>query len=60
MKPYAELTVRGQALGLSNFILNNPNPDWRLQAPEFIARVEKRLRILMNMNFPLSKYNPLC
>lgn len=41
--------IAAQGLGLANFILNDPNPEWRAQAPEFIERVEKRLRRLMNI-----------
>jgi Ser/Thr protein kinase RdoA (MazF antagonist) len=39
--------IAGQGLILSNFILEDPNPDWRTQAAEFIGRVEQRLRILI-------------
>ena len=38
--------LAAQALGMANFILNDPNPGWKIQAPEFIARIEKRLRWL--------------
>mgnify|MGYP001142147621 CR=1 FL=1 len=35
--------LAAQAMMLANFILTDPNPGWRIQAPEFIARIEKRL-----------------
>ena len=35
--------LAAQAMMLANFILNDPNPKWRVQAPEFIARIERRL-----------------
>ncbi|RPH55232.1 MAG: hypothetical protein EHM81_15010 [Chloroflexi bacterium] len=43
-----ESAARG--LGLANFILTDPNPAWRQQAEEFVVRIEKRLRMLMEMN----------
>ena len=39
--------LAAQAMMLANFILEDPNPSWKIQAPEFIARIEKRLRWLM-------------
>jgi len=42
--------IAARGFGLANFILNDPNPGWRTQAPEFIERVEKRLRMLMEKN----------
>lgn len=39
--------IAARGLGLVNFILNDPNPTWNLQAAEFIERIEKRLRRLM-------------
>lgn len=39
--------IAAQAMGLANFILTDPNPVWRRQAPEFIENIERRLRELM-------------
>jgi Ser/Thr protein kinase RdoA (MazF antagonist) len=44
-----EAFIAAQGLGLANFILNDPNPAWRLQAAEFVERIEKRLRKLINL-----------
>jgi Ser/Thr protein kinase RdoA (MazF antagonist) len=41
--------IAARGLGLANFILNDPNPTWKLQAIEFIQRVEKRLCKLMGV-----------
>jgi len=43
-----EAFIAAQGLSLANFVLNDPNPAWRLQAAEFVERIEKRLRKLMN------------
>lgn len=40
--------IAARGIGLVNFILNDPNPEWKRHAPEFIERVEKRLRELMD------------
>lgn len=40
--------LAAQGMMLANFILEDPNPAWKIQAPEFIARIEKRLRGLMD------------
>ena len=40
--------IAARAVGLANFILNDPNPKWRVQAVEFIELVERRLRRLMS------------
>ena len=40
--------IAARGIGLVNFILNDPNPEWKRQAPEFIEKVEKRLRVLMS------------
>lgn len=40
--------IAARGIGLVNFILNDPNPEWKREAPEFIERVEKRLRELMD------------
>ncbi len=42
--------IAARGFGLANFILNDPNPDWKTQAGEFIGRVEKRMRGLMERN----------
>jgi Ser/Thr protein kinase RdoA (MazF antagonist) len=36
-----------RALGMANLMLNDPNPKWKQRAPEFVERIEKRLRWLM-------------
>lgn len=41
--------IAARGMGLANFILNDPNPTWKSQAPEFVERVESRLRTLMDM-----------
>jgi Ser/Thr protein kinase RdoA (MazF antagonist) len=41
--------IAARGLGLANFILNDPNPTWNLQAAEFIECIEKRLRRLMDV-----------
>jgi Ser/Thr protein kinase RdoA (MazF antagonist) len=40
--------IAARGFGLANFILNDPNPDWQSQAPEFVERVARRLRMLMD------------
>jgi Ser/Thr protein kinase RdoA (MazF antagonist) len=35
--------IAARGIGLANFILNDPNPAWCIQAKEFIERIEKRL-----------------
>jgi Ser/Thr protein kinase RdoA (MazF antagonist) len=42
--------IAARGFGLANFILNDPNPAWKNQVPEFVARVENRLRALMELN----------
>jgi len=42
--------IAARGLGLANFILNDPNPAWKEKAGEFIERVEKRLRGLLERN----------
>ncbi|HSR35207.1 MAG TPA: phosphotransferase [Anaerolineae bacterium] len=39
--------MAGRALNLANFILLDPNPEWRREAPTFIERTEGRLRAWM-------------
>jgi Ser/Thr protein kinase RdoA (MazF antagonist) len=41
--------LAAQSLGMANFILTDPNPSWRIQAPEFVDRIEKRLRWLREL-----------
>jgi Ser/Thr protein kinase RdoA (MazF antagonist) len=38
--------LAAQGMMLANFILTDPNPAWRIQAPEFGARIDRRLRWL--------------
>lgn len=42
-----EAFIAGRGLDLVNFILNDPNPNWKPQAAKFIERVEKRLSYLL-------------
>jgi Ser/Thr protein kinase RdoA (MazF antagonist) len=42
--------IAARGFGLANFILNDPNPNWKNQAGEFIAGVERRLRSLLEAN----------
>lgn len=42
-----DVFIAARALGLANFILNDPNPSWRIQAGEFIQRTESHLRRLI-------------
>jgi Ser/Thr protein kinase RdoA (MazF antagonist) len=42
--------IAARGLGLANFILNDPNPEWKSQAGEFIELVETRLRRLLEEN----------
>lgn len=42
-----DIFIATRGLGLVNFILNDPNPNWRFQAAEFIERTEMRLRQLV-------------
>lgn len=39
--------IVGRALELSNFVLQDPNPDWQREAPAFIELTERRLRGLL-------------
>lgn len=39
--------IAARGLGLVNFILNDPNPSWLARAPEFVERIEQRLRRLL-------------
>ncbi len=41
--------IAARGFGLANFILNDPNPNWKIRAPEFVESVENRLRKLMEM-----------
>lgn len=40
--------IAARGIGLANFILNDPNPAWRIQAAEFFERAEKRITFLLN------------
>ncbi len=40
--------VAGRGLELSNFVLQDPNPDYKSQAPAFIQRTERRLRAFLD------------
>jgi Ser/Thr protein kinase RdoA (MazF antagonist) len=42
-----DVFIAARALGLANFILNDPNPGWSIQAGEFMQRTERRLRRLI-------------
>ena len=42
--------IAARGIGLANFILNDPNPEWREQAGEFIEQTEKLLLGLMKNN----------
>jgi Ser/Thr protein kinase RdoA (MazF antagonist) len=39
--------IAGRGLDLANFVLRDPNPEWRSAAPAFLERTEKRLRCLL-------------
>jgi Ser/Thr protein kinase RdoA (MazF antagonist) len=39
--------IAARALGLANFLLNDPNPAWKSKAADFLERVEGRLRELL-------------
>jgi len=39
--------IAGRGLDLANFILRDPNPEWRSSAPAFLERVEMRLRAFL-------------
>ncbi len=39
--------IAGRGLDLANFVLRDPNPEWRSAAPAFLERTEKRLRVLL-------------
>jgi Ser/Thr protein kinase RdoA (MazF antagonist) len=39
--------IAGRGLDLANFVLRDPNPDWRRAAPAFFERVENRLRAFL-------------
>ena len=40
--------IAARGFGLANFILNDPNPNWKSKAGEFIESVEKQLRRLLD------------
>ena len=39
--------IAARGLDLANFVLRDPNPEWRDAAPAFLERTEKRLRRLL-------------
>lgn len=39
--------IAARAVGLANFVLNDPNPEWKERAAKFMERTETRLRRLM-------------
>jgi Ser/Thr protein kinase RdoA (MazF antagonist) len=41
--------IAGRGLTLANYVLEDADPDWRAMAPEFVERVEGRLRRLLNL-----------
>jgi Ser/Thr protein kinase RdoA (MazF antagonist) len=43
---YAFIAARG--IGLANFVLNDPNPAWKVQAADFVQRIEFRLHWLID------------
>lgn len=43
--------IAARGIGLANFVLNDPNPAWRIQAKEFVERIEKRLIVLLKENY---------
>ena len=38
-----------RAVGLVNFVLQDPNPNWQVEAPAFVAKVEQRLRSVLGL-----------
>jgi Ser/Thr protein kinase RdoA (MazF antagonist) len=40
--------IAARGIGLANLVLHDPNPAWRIQGAEFVERIERRLRRLMN------------
>jgi Ser/Thr protein kinase RdoA (MazF antagonist) len=42
-----EAFIAARAVGLVNFILNDPNPTWRSQIPQFVQKIEERVRTLL-------------
>lgn len=46
--------IAARGIGLANFILSDPNPSWKVQAQEFIERIEKRLSALF---FGIGEFN---
>lgn len=42
--------IAARGFGLANFILNDPNPDGKSRAAEFITSTEQRLRTLLDVN----------
>jgi hypothetical protein len=48
MRDFYQLTNRGRALVLANYILEDPSPDYRTAAPEYFERWEKHLRAFLD------------
>lgn len=42
--------IAARGFGLVNFILNDPNPNWKARAEEYVTGVEKRMHHLMEEN----------
>ncbi len=42
--------IAARGIGLANFVLNDPNPAWCIQARDFVERIEKRLIVLLKEN----------
>jgi Ser/Thr protein kinase RdoA (MazF antagonist) len=45
-----DLLIASRGLELANFVLQDPHPQWRQQAPEFLKRTEARLRLLLDID----------
>ena len=43
-----ETLIAGRGLNLANFVLQDPNPEWQIEAPAFIERTEIRLRAFLD------------
>jgi hypothetical protein len=39
--------IAARGVGLVNFILQDPNPDWRAEIPSFVKANEKHLHVLL-------------
>lgn len=45
-----EALMAGRGLNLANFILQDPNPEWKQAAPAFLEQTEGRLRAYLDSN----------